>query len=221
MFKYELHCHSTPVSACSRFQVKDMVEAYIERGYNGFVLTNHINAMTFMKQRTSRWKDLMEYYLSDYEEALRIANGRITVLLGAEVHFHENSNDYLLYGENLKEFLLKTEHLMHLGIKKFSPLAKEAGLLLFQAHPFRNGMTITNPNLLDGVEIYNAHPRHDSRNDLAKLWQERYDLLNCAGSDAHEPGDISCGILTNIEIQDSKTLVDILKTGQFEIIRQQ
>ncbi len=219
MFKYELHCHTKPVSKCSRFPVKELVETYIEHGYNGIVLTNHINAMTFMEQKTSHWSDLMTYYLRDYEEAIRVANGRITVLLGAELRFHENGNDYLLYGENLKDFLLKTEHLMYMGIKKFSPLAREADTLVFQAHPFRNGMTITNPNLIDGIEVFNAHPRHDSRNDLAKLWQERYDLLRCAGSDAHEAGDISSGILTNIEIKDSKTLVDVLKTGQFEIIQ--
>ncbi len=219
MFKYELHCHSTPVSACSRFSVKDMVKTYIEKNYDGIVLTNHINPMTFMKQKTSRWKDLIHYFLSDYEEALVHAGDKLTVLLGAELRLYENNNDYLLYGENIFDFLMRTEHLMHIGIQKLSPLAREAGLLLLQAHPFRDGMTITKPELLDGIEIYNAHPRHNSRNDLAALWCEKYGLLHCAGSDAHEPGDVSSGIRSEIEIKNSRTLVDVLKSGNFEIIK--
>ena len=218
-FKYELHCHSNPVSACSRFAVKDMVECYIKNGYNGIVLANHINPQTFLKQPTSRWSDLMAYFLSDYEQAKDLAGDKLTVLLGAEVRFYENNNDYLLYGD-VQDFLMNCPNLMHLGIKKFSDLAREAGLLLFQAHPFRNGMTITNPDLLDGIELHNGHPRHDSRNDLAALWQKRYDLLYTAGSDAHEEGDISSGILTDIEIKNNETLLDVLKSGNFEIIKQ-
>lgn len=217
-YKYELHCHSAPVSACSRISAKDMVECYIERGYNGIVLMNHINPQTFMNQQTSRWSDLMDYYLSDFEKAKQAAGDRLTVLLGAEIRFYENGNDYLLYGD-VENFLKENANLMHYGIKKFSPLAREAGLLLLQAHPFRNGMTIINPNLLDGVEIYNAHPRHDSRNDLAEFWQQRYDFLYSAGSDTHEEGDISSGILTDVEIKDYAALLEVLKTGNFEIIK--
>lgn len=35
-------------------------------------------------------------------------------------------------------------------------------MLFYQAHPFRNSMKITNPELLDGIEVYNGHPGHDS-----------------------------------------------------------
>ena len=218
MYKYELHCHSNPVSACSRFPVKELVKAYIDAGYDGIVLTNHINQQTFMNQRTSRWPDLIEYFLKDYKDALKYAGDRLQVLLGAEVHFYENNNDYLIYGD-IEDFILKHPTMMHYGIKKFSELAREAGILLIQAHPFRNGMSIVNPKLLDGVEIHNGHPRHHSRNDIASLWQERYHLLYSAGSDAHERGDISSGILTEVEIKDNITLLEVLKTGNFDIIK--
>lgn len=217
-YKYELHCHTSPVSACSRFKVHDLVDAYIERGYNGIVITNHINSKTFAAQRTSRWKDLIAYYLSDYEEAVRYANGRLTVLLGLEVSFMESANDYLVYGVD-KKFLLKHEHMSHIGRKRFSALARKSGLLFFQAHPFRNSMTVTDPALLDGIEIYNAHPRHDSRNDIAALWCDKYGLLCSGGSDAHEIGDISSGIYTDVEIKDNATLLEVLKSGNFEIIK--
>ncbi len=219
-YKYDLHCHTSPVSFCAVHSVKDIINTYIKNGYNGVVITNHINAQTFMEQPTSRWKDLMEYFLSDYREALKVAKGKLTVLLGAEIRFHENANDYLLYGVD-EEFLLKHEHMTHVGVKAFSKLARENGVLLFQAHPFRNGMTITRPELLDGIETYNAHPRHDSRNELAELWKEKYNLLCSAGSDTHRTDDIGSGILTDIEIKDNQTLIEVLKSGNFEIIKRQ
>lgn len=217
-YKYELHCHTSPVSACSRFEVHSMVDTYIEKGYDGIVITNHINPQTFANQNTSRWKDLIKYYLSDYNEAVAYAAGRLTVLLGLEVRFIENNNDYLVYGIDEK-FLLKHEHMMHIGHKEFSKLVRKSGFLFFQAHPFRNGMTVTKPELLDGIEICNAHPRHNSRNEIAELWQKKHNLLCSGGSDAHEPGDVSGGIYTDIEIKDNKTLVEVLKSGSFEIIR--
>ena len=141
------------------------------------------------------------------------------MLFGAEVHFYENNNDYLLYGDSL-DFLLKHPNMMQYGIRRFSEFVhNEKDLLLIQAHPFRDGMTIINPELLDGIEIYNAHPRHNSRNDLAEMWQKKYNLLYSAGSDAHESGDISSGILTDIKIDDNQTLLHVLRSGEFEIIR--
>ncbi len=217
-YKYELHCHTSPVSACSRFAVQAMVDTYIEKGYDGIVITNHINSQTFLEQSSSRWKDLIKYFLSDYKEAVAYADGRLTVLLGLEIRFMENNNDYLVYGIDEK-FLKKHEHMMHIGRREFSKLVRKSGFLFFQAHPFRNGMTVTDPSLLDGIEIYNAHPRHDSRNDVAELWQKKHGLLCSAGSDAHELGDVSSGIYTDIEIKDNQTLVEVLKSGSFEIIR--
>ncbi len=217
-FKYDLHCHTSPVSYCAADGVKDIIKAYISKGYNGVVITNHINTQTFMRQPTSRWKDLMKYYLSDYYNALKYANGKLTVFLGTEISFRENHNDYLLYGVT-EDFLMSNEHLMHLNIRDFSQLAHENGVLLFQAHPFRNNMTITRPELLDGIEVYNGHPRHNSRNDFAALWRDRYDLLYSAGSDTHSVDDIGSGILTDVELKDNNDLVEILKIGNFEIIR--
>lgn len=217
-YKYELHCHTSPVSACSRFKVSDMVDTYIEKGYNGVVLTNHINSNTFRNQPTSRWKDLIDYYLSDYREAIAYADGRLNILLGLEVSFAENANDYLVYGIDEK-FLYKNEHMSHIDKKKFSERVRKSGFLFFQAHPFRNGMTITDPSILDGIEINNAHPRHNSRNDIAALWCEKHGLLYSGGSDAHEPDDVSSGIITDIEIKDNATLLEVLKSGNFEIIR--
>ena len=74
-----------------------------------------------------------------------------------------NMNDYLVFGVT-EEFLLKYNNtdtnFLEMPIGEFSKIAHENGLLLFQAHPFRNHMTITDHNLLDGIEVYNGCVRH-------------------------------------------------------------
>ena len=66
---------------------------------------------------------------------------------------------------------------------------------MFQAHPFRNG-TAVEPDLLDGIEVQNGNPRHDSRNDLAEAYAATHGLLAVGGSDAHRSEDIGRGGIT-------------------------
>ncbi len=65
-----------------------------------------------------------------------------------------------------------------------------AGILIYQAHPFRPGTQPADPRLLDGVEVYNGNVGHDSRNSLAAAFAGRHGLLPIAGSDAHLPADV-------------------------------
>lgn len=47
-------------------------------------------------------------------------------------------------------------------------------------------MTVTDDKLLDGVEIYNAHPGHESNNEIAEAWAKKYSHLRVtSGSDYH------------------------------------
>ena len=106
-----------------------------------------------------------------------------------------------------------------MGIKAFSDAAKENGFLLYQAHPFRNGITITNPDLLFGIEVQNTHPRHDSRNDIALAWAEKYGLHKIAGSDCHQIQDVgTSAIVTEETVQNEKDLVEIMKNDRYTII---
>ena len=41
MYKYETHLHSSPVSKCGSYSVRDNMEFYKEIGYDGIFLTNH------------------------------------------------------------------------------------------------------------------------------------------------------------------------------------
>mgnify|MGYP000842334657 CR=1 FL=1 len=52
MYKYELHCHTAKVSACSRMGAEELVELYLENGYDGIFVTDHfLNGNTTVDRR--------------------------------------------------------------------------------------------------------------------------------------------------------------------------
>ena len=120
----------------------------------------------------------------------------LTVLLGMELRFPDSENDYLVYGFD-EAFLLENEDLCQLSLENFHRLTRGRDILIFQAHPFRDGQSRANPRFLDGVEVFNGHPRQISRNRLAEAFASENRLLRIAGSDAHFPAGIgTSGILT-------------------------
>lgn len=192
-YKTELHCHTSEVSKCSDVPAEQIVEKYIEKGYSTLVITNHFSPYSFDHIEDSPWNEKIDLFMSAYHNAVKAAKGRINILLGMEYRNVHAMNDYLVFGIT-EEFLRKyntdnENNFIMMKLKAFRKIALENSLLIFQAHPFRNGMTITDPGLIDGIEVINGHKRHDSRNDIALMWAKKMGLLKCGGSDAHEPGD--------------------------------
>lgn len=213
-FLYETHCHTSEVSICGKVAAKDVVENYIGAGYSGIVITDHFNRHTFH----SRPEDMAEYYMAGYRAAKAAAGNRLTVILGMELTFYENDNDYLVYGMT-EDFIRQYPNMMELGLERFCALAHENGMVIFQAHPFRNRMTVMPPGLLDGVEVYNGNPRHDSRNDIARMWAEKYEKKMSSGSDYHQSEDLARGgIAVKEPLFDAADIVRVLMNGEAELI---
>lgn len=205
----ETHAHTSEVSPCSHVDATTLVELYIEKGYSGVVITNHFCEGIF--KENSSWEEKVEHFLSGWKIAKLAAINDFTVLLGMELRLKENYNEYLVYGID-EEFLFNNENLLNLSIKEFMALAKENGLIVFQAHPFRNGVTIINPSLVDGIEVYNGNIRHDSRNDIAENWAQIYGLYKISGSDFHELYDVlRGGIITKEKITNNSELLNALR----------
>lgn len=222
-FLMDMHCHTKQVSCCAHATAEDLVRVYAEAGYSGVVITDHLNRDNYMKyMRPLKWKDAVDFYLSGYEAAKQAAGDKLTVLLGMELSFFDHWNfwnDYLVYGIT-KEILLECEGVMDWGIRKFSQFAHERGLLIYQAHPFRNSMRITNPELLDGIEVFNGNPHHDSRNDIAELWAEKFGLKRVGGSDFHELEYAAIGgIRTDKKICSNEMLLETLIKGDFTLVK--
>ena len=220
-YLYEMHIHTKNTSNCANVPAYIAVEEYIKAGYEGIVVTDHLSPSTFMKygRELLPWKKKVDFFLRGYKAAKKTANGRIPVLLGMELRFRtsEGDNDYLVYGIT-EDFLYNNPNLLELNSRKFYELAQANNLLVFQAHPFRVGMKVTNPKYLDGVEIFNGNPRHNSSNDIAEMWAKKYDLMVTSGSDYHEIGDLGTGgIWFNKIITDNKTLVEELSKRNYEI----
>jgi predicted metal-dependent phosphoesterase TrpH len=106
-------------------------------------------------------------------------------------------------------------------VADFHKLCQEKGYLFIQAHPFRNGMKVINPAFVDGVEVFNGHGGHDSRNEIAEAWANKFSLLKTSGTDfhyAHAP--TNGGIVTDEKIQTVQQLVAVLKSGKYELIKE-
>ncbi len=215
-YLYEMHAHTSDVSPCASVPAQDVIAIYEQAGYTGLVLTDHMSKRVFRQtgapDESAPWKEKVDFFLRGYRKAKESA-GKLQVLLGMEICFYENENDYLVYGLT-EEFLYQNHDLLHLGINAFSKLARENGLLLYQAHPFRNKMTVVSPDLLDGIEVHNANPNHDSRNDIALQWANKFSLKMVSGSDFHEYGAHARGgiVLPKI-VTTQKELLESLKEG--------
>ena len=105
-------------------------------------------------------------------------------------------------------------------LSSFSELAHKNGLLIFQAHPFRTGMPIVNPAYLDGIEVYNACVRHNSRNSIAEAWAKLHKLRGSSGSDFHQIEDVARGgIRTEHKILTNADLLQTLKSGNYTLVK--
>ena len=215
-YKVELHAHTSDISKCAHMSPKEVVDQYIAAGYSTVVVTNHYVAYNFDTEQG--WEESIDRYLSPIHEMQAYAGDRLTVLTGAEVHNYENDNDYLILGAD-EAFFRKHRYLHRLKLKVLSRLVREYGALLIQAHPFRNAMTVTEPSLLDGVEVFNATPGHNSRNRFADRWAKEYGLIRTSGSDFHGlTTPIAGGILTETPVSTPTKLSGILRDGCYDLI---
>ena len=221
MFKTELHCHSKSISQCARVSNEEIINKFTEAGYKTLVLANHFTEGTQNAHGCEGdYQAFVTKFLNAYEDLKKDAEGKLNVLLAMELRFNENSNDYLVFGIDEK-FLRENENIFNLNPERFSKIARENGVLFIQAHPFRNSMTVIRPDFLDGVEVYNGHKGHDSRNQIANMWAERFNLIKTSGTDFHyDHAPANAGILTDYEIKDMGMLVKTLKEGTYQLIRE-
>ena len=216
-YKTELHAHTCEVSPCGDFTGPELVERYIAAGYTTLVLTNHF-VSDILASMGKDWEKQMDYFIAPYHHMKEYAKGRLNVLLGAEVRFENDPNDYLLFGLT-EEFLRTHPELQKMKLREFAEIAREAGVLVIQAHPFRRSMRIVNPDNVDGYEVFNAHPTQNSRNQFALEWARMHGGIRTSGSDFHHPTSVEAGgIMTDTPITDVLQLTAVLRSGNYTLI---
>lgn len=212
-YKTELHLHTSPGSYCSEISPQLAVKIYANLGYHSIVISNHF--FEGMRLRDNK-KQCIDAYLADYDMAVEAGEKYgVNVILGCEIRFKENANDYLLFGID-KEFLNFAYDSLNKGVDEFSKQFRCDNRLLIQAHPFRHGMTEVSPEYLDGIESFNMHPNHNSRVALASKYAKKYHLIETAGTDFHHLGhEGMAALLTQKEIKTSHDIVKVLRSGDY------
>ena len=217
----DMHIHTSRFGGCASASAEETVNCYLNSGITSIVLTNHISekAMNVLGYDRCEWNGFCDEFVDEANRAKSAADGSLNVLLGAEFRDSNTGSDYLIYG-------LDGEKLRELGcvfgmkFRDISARIHDIGCLVYQAHPFRNGQIITNPEYLDGIETVNFNYKVDSRNDMARIWAERMNMRGVCGSDFHHvTSAIGGGIVTDEPITDNSMLLDVLKKGNYGIER--
>ena len=220
-YKYEIHAHTKNTSWCGDIDAKDLVEKYKEAGYSGIVITDHYSPMTFHLSEFFNKRKAIDHFLEGYRKAKEYETDDFTVLLGMELRFYATVNDYLIYGVS-EEMLYELPFLLKTYIKRASNMLRERGCLFLQAHPFRKMITRANPRYLDGVEVFNGKADKEA-NDNSIKWAEEINVpIKTSGSDCHRESGVGLGgIITKEPIKSNKDLLRILKSGKYELIKNQ
>ncbi len=219
---YELHTHTRENDIVVTQDAPDIVAAYKEAGYDGMVITNHFFSLSLEWYKDvldgASHREIIDYYLRGYRAAKKKGDEiGINILMGIELRFDGTINDYLVYGID-EDFLYDSPLLNTMKLDSFLKILP-SDALVYQAHPFRNDMTVTDPSKLYGVEVWNGGTAKD-RNEFADLWADRYDLKKISGSDYHCPNHLAKGgVVFENEVITTEQLVKELREERYTLIR--
>ena len=146
-----------------------------------------------------------------YKGEKEAAGNALNVILGVEIRFTENSNDYLVYGVTEDEIEFFISLIPH-GIENFYKEAKNENNLIIQAHPLRKNMILAPIGSIDGIESMNMHPNHHAKPSVAFKYARDNDLIVSGGSDFHHNGHHAlCLMRTEHEMKTSFDVAKALK----------
>ena len=216
-FKVEPHVHTSETSSCGYIPAAEVAVRCRSLGYDGIIITDHLHE-EYVSQLPFKddWDAVMDHFLGGYWAAKKQGEEiGLNVLLGAEIRFEINDNDYLLFGLD-EDFLRQNPFLHHLDPWEFfSKYGNE--ILIIQAHPYRNGNEVVYPECIHGVEVYNGNPRHNNHDHKAlALCASHPRLYQLYGSDVHRDSDFgrAC-MLFDESISDSRAFRAAVKQGAY------
>jgi hypothetical protein len=221
MFLYETHLHCYPVSACAESTPEELVHAYKNRGYTGFILTDHFFNGNSGCPPNLKWEEKISFFLSGYERAKKEAEANdFDVFLGWE--YAIRGTEFLTYGLG-GDFLFTHPDFDKLSIEDYSKLVRDNGGYIAQAHPYRKAPWVSHPfpvapHLIDGIESFNAS-QSDEVNQKAYDFARLHNLPIQAGSDAHGIHVISAsGIKMRERAGDIYDVITAIKKRDIELI---
>lgn len=220
MFKTETHLHTAETSPCGKVGAGELIKLYAEAGYKTVFVSDHLKKKTLEIMGDIPWEEKTEKFMAGYKAALAAGEKYgVNVIFSAELMLTENSNHYLLYNIK-KEFLDKRHDIFDMPITEFYKYAKENGVTVVQAHPYRDGSTVPAPaDSVDALEVLNSNPRHDNYSEKAIAFATENALPMTAGSDTHRYEDVArSGVMTPYEIKTADDYIRAVKCGEVIII---
>ena len=223
VYKYEMHIHTCPCSGGGA-DIREHIDALIEKGYSGMVVTNHFYNGDNRVDKTLPWQKFVDAYRQDYLYGLEYAKTKdFDLLFGLEEHVG-NGQEILIYGIT-PDLITAHPKLKGATAKTYAQIVHAAGGLVYQAHPYRARAYVKAPypldclDCLDGIEVYNA-ANEPSWNEKAQRLATDLGLAVIGGSDGHSVDSAGrSGIATKERIKDNQKLVEILKSGAYTVVR--
>ena len=219
-YRYDTHVHTSPVSRCAKATVRQTVEFYKKKGYDGIFITNHFLDGNINIDYSEPYEKKIEFYFSDYEEALKIGEELgLKIFLGVELSYR--GTDFLIYGLD-KQWYLAHPEIMDMDKTSELRFMMEEGALVIQAHPFREAHYIDHirlyPHCVHGIETINAE-RTDQCNDLGNYFADSYGFHKTAGSDNHVAGAAKrlAGMISSEPIKDEADFIRHVLADDMEL----
>ena len=212
-YLYDTHVHTSEVSPCARVPAREVVRLHQEAGYAGIVITDHYNDWTFETFGLKTWSRIVDRYRVGYETAKEEGDRLgLVVLPGLELTVTKTGyTDFLLLGLE-PDFLYNYPYLYEIGIQGIRTLLPSDSLYVIQAHPFRLGVQVADPSLLDAVETDNGG-NEAGENPPAEAFAQRHGKRKTSGTDFHHATSIGRGGMWLPErVEDVPALIRVLRS---------
>lgn len=224
MYKYQLHIHTTPCSKCGGLTPETLCQALLEYGFQGGVITNHFyHGNSGIERNGTTWSEFVSAYEQDYLACKAEAEKHGLDIIFSIEESVKHGIEILCYGVT-PEILYNNPQLIHGELDEWIRVMRENGVVIVQAHPFREADYIPVPGalpfeVLDGVEVFNRGNNTAEMNQKALDFATEHGLIQTSSADAHWPNHIPYGgILTEERITNEKELADLLRSRNFELI---
>ena len=180
LLKIDAHVHSKGLSGCSHVSCQEIVDEKMALGYDGAILANHCQEWYY---KPEAHKEFMQAIIDEFRAGKAYADAKgFRFYLGLEVTLMKpHYADWLLYGVT-EEFLLRSPCLYTLSQQELFTLCETWGILLVQAHPYRQQPG--DPKYMHGIE-HNCSQGDVYKFDLVEAFAKEHDLLLTCGTDYH------------------------------------
>lgn len=225
VYKYQLHIHTAPCSGCARMTPEELVQSLHENGYQGCVITNHFIGGNTGIDRSLSWNEFVKQYEDDYKECCKYAKKYdMDIIFGIE-EVVVAALEILCYGVT-PEMLYAHPELAKAGPEEWYEIMHSYGVLCIQAHPFRERDYIPQARMLpldciDGIEVYNACNTEKNNAEAEAIAVQHPEFILVSGADAHRFNEVGYGgIETTRRIRNGSELVELLKSGEYKLIKE-